>query len=80
LAVFLSVALMFADKHLSPIKELRSVIGIFITPVQWVSGVPSLLGVWAEEAAVSRATLQEENSRLRNEALILKQKVQQMVS
>ena len=39
-----------------------------------------LLGVWAEEAAVSRATLQEENSRLRNEALILKQKVQQMVS
>jgi len=80
LAVFLSVALMFADKHLSPVKELRSVIGIFITPVQWVSGVPSLLGVWAEEAAVSRATLQEENSRLRNEALILKQKVQQMVS
>ena len=80
MAVFLSVALMFADKHLSPVKELRSVIGIFITPVQWVSGVPSLLGVWAEEAAVSRATLQEENSRLRNEALILKQKVQQMVS
>lgn len=80
MAVFLSVALMFADKHLSPVKELRSVIGIFITPVQWVSGVPRLLGVWAEEAAVSRATLQEENSRLRNEALILKQKVQQMVS
>lgn len=80
MAVFLSVALMFGDKHLSPVKELRSALGVFITPVQWVSGIPGLLGVWAEEAAVSRATLQEENSRLRNEALILKQKVQQMVS
>jgi rod shape-determining protein MreC len=71
---------MFADKHLAPTKDLRSFIGILITPVHWVSGIPGLLGVWAEEAAVSRTTLQEENSRLRNEALILKQKVQQMVS
>lgn len=80
MAVFLSVAFMFADKHLAPTKDLRSFIGILITPVHWVSGIPGLLGVWAEEAAVSRTTLQEENSRLRNEALILKQKVQQMVS
>ncbi|MFT6154171.1 MAG: rod shape-determining protein MreC [Crocinitomicaceae bacterium] len=59
---------------------MRSFLGIFITPVQWVASVPSQLGGWAEDTAVSRVSLQEENDRLRYEALILKQKVQQMVS
>lgn len=80
LAVFLSVVLMSADKNLAPMSDVRGVIGYFIVPVQWVAGIPSQLGLWAEEAAVSHASLKEENHKLRNEALVLKQKVQQMVS
>ena len=80
MAVFLSVVLMLADRYLSPTVHLRSFLGIFITPVQWVSSVPSQLGGWAEGTAVSRTTLMEENKRLNREALVLKQKVQQMVS
>ena len=80
MAVFLSVALMLADQFLSPTVHLRSLLGVFITPVQWVSSLPGQLGGWAEGTAVSRSTLLEENKRLSHEALILKQKVQQMVA
>lgn len=80
MAVFLSVALMLADQYLSPTVHLRSLLGVFITPVHYVSSIPGQLGGWAEDTAVSRTTLLEENKRLRHEALILKQKVQQMVS
>lgn len=80
MAVILSVSLMLADKHLAPTAELRGFIGYFITPVQWVSGMPGQLGLWAEETAMTRTTLQAENDRLRNESLVLKQKVQQMVA
>jgi len=80
MAVFLSVALMLADQNLSTTVHLRSFLGLFITPVQLVSSLPAQLGGWAEDTAVSRTTLLDENKRLRHEALILKQKVQQMVS
>ncbi|MGR6873516.1 rod shape-determining protein MreC [Pseudomonas sp. HK3] len=80
MALLISAALMSADKYLEPMQHVRSLLGYFVTPVQWVSGIPGQLGVWAEKSAVSRASLQEENDRLRNESLVLKQKVQQMVS
>jgi rod shape-determining protein MreC len=80
MAVFLSLSILLAEQYLSPAAHVRSFLGIFITPVHWVASIPGQLGGWAEDAAVSRATLQEENERLRHEALILKQKVQQMVS
>jgi rod shape-determining protein MreC len=80
MAVFLSVSLLLADQYLSPTAQFRSLLGIFITPVQWVASLPGQLGGWAEETAESRSDLQEENKRLRLEALILKQKVQQMMS
>ncbi len=71
---------MFADKHLTPITEVRNLLGYFLSPVQWVAAIPSQLGHWAEEAAVSRSSLQHDNERLRIESLILKQNVQQMIS
>lgn len=80
MAILISIALMSADKYLEPVHHVRSLLGYLVTPVQWVSGVPGQLGVWAEKSAVSRSSLQEENGRLRNESLVLKQKVQQMVS
>lgn len=80
MAVFLSVGLMFLDKHFDHFSAVRSALGYFISPVQWVASAPSQLGNWAEASAVSRSTLQQENDRLRNESLILTQKVQQMVS
>jgi len=80
MALVICTALMSADKYLEPMQNVRSLLGYLITPVQWVSGLPGQLGVWAEKSAVSRASLQEENDRLRNESLVLKQKVQQMVS
>jgi rod shape-determining protein MreC len=71
---------MLADQNLSTTVHLRSFLGLFITPVQLVSSLPAQLGDWAEGTAVSRTTLLDENKRLRHEGLILKQKVQQMVS
>ncbi len=71
---------MYSDKHLAPIASVRSVLGYFITPVQWVSSIPGKLGLWAEESAMSHASLLQDNNRLRLESLVLEQKVQQMIS
>lgn len=80
MAVLICLALLLADRHLAPTVHLRNALGFFITPVHWVAGLPMQLGLWAEESTVSRAELLDENRRLKNEALVLKQKVQQMVS
>lgn len=76
----MSAALMTLDKNFETSSYLRGAIGYLIVPVQWAAGIPGQLGLWAEESAVSHSSLEEENARLRNEALVLKQKVQQMVS
>ncbi len=78
--MFLCVVLLLSDKHLAPAEHVRHVLGYINTPVHWVAGIPVQIGMWAEESATSRAELVDENKQLKNEALILKQKVQQMVS
>ena len=71
---------MICDKYMEPTKDVRSALGYLVLPVQWVSSLPGQLGVWAGESAMSHASLLEENNRLRLESLVLKQKVQQMIS
>ncbi|QIZ85745.1 rod shape-determining protein MreC [Bermanella marisrubri] len=80
LSAFICLVLLLADRHLAPTVHLRNALGFFVTPVHWVAGLPMQLGLWAEESTVSRTELLDENRRLKNEALVLKQKVQQMVS
>ncbi len=71
---------MIGDKYLEPTKDVRRALGYLVLPVQWVSSLPGQLGVWAGDSAMSHASLLEENNRLRLESLVLKQKVQQMIS
>jgi hypothetical protein len=52
MALLICAALMSADKYLEPMQNVRSLLGYLITPVQWVSGLPGQLGVWAEKSAV----------------------------
>ena len=71
---------MICDKYLEPTKSVRSTLGYLVLPVQWASSLPGQLSVWAGDSAMSHASLLEENNRLRLESLVLKQKVQQMIS
>lgn len=71
---------MICDKYIEPTKVVRSSLGYLVLPVQWVSSLPGQLGVWAGESAQSHASLLEENKRLRLESLVLRQKIQQMIS
>ncbi|MEY8205101.1 MAG: rod shape-determining protein MreC [Bermanella sp.] len=80
LAILLSVSLMLADRYLAPTAALRATLGYLIVPVQWVSSISGRLSLWAEESAMSHASLLEDNNRLRLESLVLKQKVQQTVA
>lgn len=59
---------------------MRNVLGIFVTPVQWISSLPGRFGGWAGDTARSHSTLLAENETLKSESLILQQKVQQMAS
>ena len=71
---------MICDKYIEPTKVVRSSLGYLVMPVQWVSSLPGQLGVWAGESAQSHTSLIEENKRLRLESLVLRQKIQQMIS
>lgn len=79
-SVIFALGLMLSDKHLQPTQHVRDVLGYFITPVQWISSLPGRFGGWAGDTARSHSTLLAENSSLKGEALILRQKVQQMAT
>ena len=71
---------MICDKYIESTQAVRSSLGYLVLPVQWVSSLPGQLGVWAGESAQSHTNLLEENKRLRLESLVLRQKIQQMIS
>ncbi len=51
-----------------------------VTPLQWVSDLPSRVFSTADELVTSRTELLEENTRLKARNLILEQKVQKLAS
>ncbi|MCW8878820.1 MAG: rod shape-determining protein MreC [Kangiellaceae bacterium] len=80
IAVVLSCALMFIDHHQQHLKGLRKAIGTFITPIVFLAEIPGEFFAWGGENLMTRSQLRQENTRLKNESLILKAQLQQFVS
>lgn len=72
--------LITADHHFNVLRDLRSALEVAVTPVYWVAEAPVRALEWSRERLQSRATLQEDNQRLRQENLILQGRSQQMAS
>lgn len=54
-------------------QPLRERAAVFTSPFYWITGTPARVGDWAEGRLRSRAELEEENSRLKRQVLLLEQ-------
>ena len=71
---------MFADHHQQHLKGLRKAISTFITPIVFLADMPGDFFAWGGEKLMTRSQLSRENSRLKDESLILKAQLQKFVA
>lgn len=80
LAGVVAAVLITADLRFNGLAGARSVLSAVTFPFYWVADLPAKLGDWGDENLVSRSSLQEDNQRMRAEALLLEAQVQQMAA
>ncbi len=74
------LGLITADLRFNALEGTRSILETVAAPVYWVADLPTRIGLWGSEQAVSRSELLEQNERLRRENLVLKGRSHQMAS
>jgi len=71
---------MFADHHQQHLKGLRKAISAFITPIVFLADIPGDFFAWGGEKLMTRSQLSRENSRLKDEALVLNAQLQKFIA
>lgn len=74
----LSITLMTLDHRTTYVNTLRASIAILVYPLQYIVNFPANVGGWASDSFTSRKTLQEDNSTLRTQNLILTTQLQKL--
>ena len=74
----LSITLMTLDHRTSYVNSIRSSIAVLVYPFQYMVNFPANVGDWASDSFSSRKTLQEDNSTLRTQNLILTTQLQKL--
>lgn len=74
------MVLIVLDLKWAQMNQARSYLSLLITPLQWVVDTPAQVADELSDVLVTRKELVDENRRLRQEALLLKQRVQQVSS
>ena len=67
---------MAVDHRHGHLEKVRSVLSVFVYPLQYVANLPITVISWTSKELTTRAKLMEENSRLRNKQLVLGSKIQ----
>ena len=78
LLVLLSITLMTLDHRTNYVNSIRSGIAVLVYPFQYLVNFPANVGDWASDSFTSRKTLQEDNSTLRTQNLILTTQLQKL--
>ena len=76
--VLLSITLMTLDHRTTYVNSIRSSIAVLVYPFQYMVNFPANVGDWASDSFSSRKTLQEDNSTLRTQNLILTTQLQKL--
>ena len=69
---------MTLDHRTTYVNSIRSSIAVLVYPFQYLVNFPANVGDWASESFTSRKTLQEDNSVLRTQNLILTTQLQKL--
>jgi rod shape-determining protein MreC len=74
--ILASIVLMTVDHRYGYLESLRSTLSVIVYPLQYMVNIPVRITRWTSEALVSRASLLEQNERLRQERLLLSSRLQ----
>ena len=80
MVVILSVILIFIDVRTTQLSTVRNVISSALTPVQWLSDVPSGIAFGLEKFFTSRESIEEELELMKDRMLVLERKSQKLAS
>jgi len=69
---------MTLDHRTTYVNSIRSSISVLVYPFQYLVNFPANVGDWASDSFTSRKTLQEDNSTLRTQNLILTAQLQKL--
>ena len=76
--MLISVTLMAVDHHYQSASNLRSVLTVIVTPIQYLVTAPIEIVRWSDNAITTRRILNRENIRLHSEKLYLQAKMQEL--
>ncbi|MCY4427241.1 MAG: rod shape-determining protein MreC [Halieaceae bacterium] len=79
-AVVLALLLILADLGFNQLHATRAALSNIAFPFYWLVDTGARLGVWGGENLVSRTSLLKQNRQLREQELLLKGQLQQMLA
>jgi len=74
--ILVSIVLMTVDHRQNQLESVRSALSTVVYPLQYAVNLPVKAGRWISEALATRKMLLDENSRLREQHLLLSSKLQ----
>lgn len=76
----ISLAIIFSDYKTGYFSSVRYYVSYLVAPIQNLANVPNVFSEWLQSNSRSRAELMEENAQLQAQALLLKRRVQKLIS
>jgi len=74
----LSVAMMVLDHRENHMDSIRSFLSVIVYPIQSLVNLPRESGYWLSENITTRQALQEENTSLHAQGLLMKFRLQKL--
>ena len=71
-----AAALILTNLYTDWLDPLKDRVASLAAPFYWITGTPGRVGDWAEEQLRTREELEEENSRLKHQVMLLEQQTQ----
>ncbi|SDJ66073.1 rod shape-determining protein MreC [Microbulbifer yueqingensis] len=75
-----AAALIVVNIYTDWLQPVRDRVASFVAPLYWLTDAPGRVGEWAGEQLRTREEIEEENSRLRRQVLLLEQRSQLLAS
>lgn len=79
-AVVISLALMIVDHRQHHLEGIRALLSLTLSPLRVIVNLPRTAGEWFSETLSSRTSLQQQNSELKKENLLLQARQQKLAS
>lgn len=73
-----SIALMTLDHRAKHLEAIRAALSVLVLPIQYAVNIPAKAGLWVGETFQTRDNLQEQNTNLKMQNILLKTQLQKL--